>query len=85
MTRRRVTSRARRGARVLAGRRRPFPGRLGFSFTSLGLVSGLLADGTSAQRVSIIGDFAPCPDASAPDSLNTKSASYNGADPITWK
>ena len=37
---------------------------------------GLLADGSRAQTVSIIGDFAPCDGMAAPKDFTTKGASY---------
>lgn len=46
------------------------------AFTSLGLTSGLLADGTSAQSVSVTGDFPPCDNESAAKDFTTKGASY---------
>jgi hypothetical protein len=47
-----------------------------YSFSSLGLNSGLLADGSRAQKVSVIGKFKPCDGTSAPRSFTTKGASY---------
>lgn len=47
-----------------------------FKFTSLGLASGQLADGSRAQRVSVIGDFPPCDNSSAAKDFTTKGASY---------
>ena len=47
-----------------------------FSFTALNLTDGEFADGTEAQRVSVIGDFAPCPNNTAPKSFTTTGATY---------
>jgi len=38
--------------------------------------AGRLGDGNAAQRVSIIGKFAPCPNTSAGKDFSTKGASY---------
>lgn len=47
-----------------------------FSYTSLGLTHGLLADGTQAQGVLTIGDFAPCNSGDAGSNFNKVGASY---------
>lgn len=41
------------------------------SFTSASHIRGLLADGSEAQDVSVIGDFAKCPSDSAPSGFTT--------------
>lgn len=47
-----------------------------FSFSSLGLTTPLLADGSEAQGIGVIGTFAPCPNDSAGKDFTTKGASY---------
>jgi len=51
-----------------------------FAFTSLGLAGGQLADGSTAQGVSVIGTFAPCPNTGAPKDFTTKGATYTTCD-----
>jgi len=47
-----------------------------FAYTSLGLTNATLADGEYAQDVTMISDFAPCDNASAPKEFTTKGAVY---------
>lgn len=47
-----------------------------FSFSALGNTHGLLEDGTRAQSVGIIGEFAPCPNNAAGSDFTTEGASY---------
>jgi hypothetical protein len=47
-----------------------------FSYASMWLTNGVLADGSTAQKLSVIGDFAPCENNSADKAFTTKGASY---------
>lgn len=47
-----------------------------FAFTSLGLANPILDDGEQAQKVSVIGDFAPCDSSDAGEDFTTAGASY---------
>ncbi|WP_033292986.1 hypothetical protein [Amycolatopsis jejuensis] len=48
-----------------------------FSYSSLGLMNGLLGDGSRAQRVTVIGKFAKCDSDHADKTFTTKGASYD--------
>lgn len=46
-----------------------------FAFTSLGNTHGLLEDGTRAQSVSVIGEFAPCDNGDGGSDFTTEGSS----------
>ncbi len=47
-----------------------------FSYSSLGLTNPVLADGSIAQSLSVIGEFPPCDDVSAGADFTTAGATY---------
>jgi hypothetical protein len=47
-----------------------------FAFSSVGLMNGILGDGSRAQSVSVIGQFDPCPNSSAGPDFTTVGATY---------
>ena len=48
-----------------------------FSYSSLGLMNGLLADGTSGPHVTVIGKFEKCDSGNSGKAFTTKGASYD--------
>ncbi|WP_037361378.1 hypothetical protein [Amycolatopsis orientalis] len=48
-----------------------------FSYSSLGLMNGLLADGTSGPHVTVIGKFEKCDSGNAGKTFTTTGASYD--------
>ncbi|MGW4397129.1 hypothetical protein ACWEHA_17735 [Amycolatopsis nivea] len=48
-----------------------------FSYSSLGLMNGLLADGTKGPHVTVIGKFEKCDSGNSGKAFTTKGASYN--------
>ncbi|WP_370933441.1 hypothetical protein [Amycolatopsis sp. cg13] len=47
-----------------------------FAYSSLGLMNGLLADGTSGPHVTVIGKFEKCDSGNSGKAFTTKGASY---------
>ncbi|MGW7530935.1 hypothetical protein [Amycolatopsis sp. NPDC054798] len=48
-----------------------------FSYSSLGLMNGLLADGTKGPHVSVIGKFEKCDNGNSGKAFTSKGASYD--------
>lgn len=53
-----------------------------FKFSSLGLTQGALQDDSSAQRLSVIGDFEPCPNGNAGEAFDKEGATYKTCSPF---